>query len=253
MRNDETRRTGGAAEGHGRGVAARGGGRGSARAALPLAALALAALLPACTAFDRGSYRVADTITSAGTAVGAPWGGMRPAAPEASVTVQRVRGGVPEVDQLLAEPGDVWPGPLPPRATLANPDAALHGVPTYEPAGRRDLQGQVSPPPGPPRGLPTARRGSGTPPPDPLLTPPDLPRGQAALPPPAPLPDRPPPRADGRVIHTPNGPVVTTGGTDRIQTFVAPGGGAGTAIQQGGSTILLGPDGRTQVVPNAAR
>lgn len=228
--------------------------RRAKRLAPALGCLGLLALAPACAPFEDGTYAVADTITKAGTVVRAPWGGNRPAQPGDSMTIERVLNAAVPADRLQSEPGDVWPGPLPPRATLANPDAALRGVPEYEPAGPRAVPSDPSatPAPRPPR-PPSGRVGSSSPPPDPLLQP-ELPRGTAALPPPAPLPERPPARTDGRVIQTPGGPVVTTGGTDRVQSFTQPGvGGTGTAVNQGNSTILLSPDGRVQTVPNAAR
>ena len=60
-----------------------------------------------------------------------------------------------------------------------------------------------------------------------------------SLPPPAPLPDRPPPRADGRVVLTPSGPVVTSGGTDRVQGYTAPGGETGVVVRDGNTTTVI--------------
>lgn len=235
-----------------------GGGRGGAvRPALALGALAL--LSGACSGFNDGSYRVASALADTGGRIGMPWGTMRPAMPEQATTVERVALGVPPGSTLLPEAGDVWPGPLPPRATLANPDAALSGIPAYAPAtGRRDDTSDMAPPPprpvaGPPRGLP---RGSSSPPPPAMVTIPPDPRERIGLVPAPPTPPgipAVPPRADGQVIHTPNGPVVTSGGTDRIQSFNVPGGGTGTAIRDGNTTTLIGPGSRIQTIPTAPR
>jgi hypothetical protein len=227
----------------------------------PFLVLAGSLLLPACAGFGDASYNVASTLANTGGRLGAPWGTMTPGLPETTATVERVvTGAPPGAATLQSEPGDVWPGPPPPRATLANPDAALRGIPEYDTPSRRnpvsELPGAPPPSAGPAaRGVPSARRGSSTPPS--LLDQPApeaaLPPRQPLFPPPAPPPAAPPPRADGQVIQTPSGPVVTTGGTDRVQSYVVPGGGAGTAVRQGNTTILIGPDGRVQSVPAPPR
>ena len=250
------------------------------------AALALALALGACSAFDNGSAGLAYTIAQGGERMGMPWGSMRAAMPTDSLTVQRVATGrddaprltteserlVPDAATLMPntsivtsansgvlmpESGDVWPGPLPPRTTLANPDAALRGVPDYRPADPSNLGGM---PPSTRRGtpasssslggLPPSLRGSSSPPPVPALPP--EPQSLTTLPPSTLPPPPPAPRTDGQVIMTPNGPVVTSGGTDRVQTFTVPGG-AGTAIRDGNTTTLFGPGGQIQVVPNTPR
>jgi hypothetical protein len=227
------------------------------------AALALAALLPGCAAWNDATYGVAAAIADTGGRIGAPWGTMTPGAPEATPTMTRVMAAAPPSSTLQVEAGNVWPGPAAPRATLANPDAALRGIPEHaSTAGRGntpalgDLPPPQALPPGPAaRGLPAARRGSST---QPGLLDQPVPGGEAALPPRQalpPVPAIPPPlsRADGQVIQTPSGPVVTTGGTGQVQSFTTPGGGAGTAVRQGNNTLLIGPDGRVQSVPTAPR
>ena len=86
----------------------------------------------------------------------APWGGMRPASPGDSLTIARVRGVAavaPVAEPLQPEPGNVWPAEEAPRATLANPDAALRGIPTYRPGGEaRPLDSLAPSEPGPPPG-----------------------------------------------------------------------------------------------------
>ncbi len=221
-------------------------------------ALGLLVLLGGCGGVVSPFSTAADSASTAGGLFGRPWDGNRPEILATSTTVARLRTQADPAELLLPEPGDVWPGPLPPRTTLANPDAALRGVPDYQPAGARNFSDpDIGPAPERPRGprgapsagLPGQLRGSSSLPPPPL-TPPDLPQAQAPLPPPAPLAPRPPARADGRIIQTPNGPVVTSGGTDRVQSFTVPGGGTGTAVRDGNNTVLFGPDGRVQTVPN---
>ncbi len=193
----------------------------------------------------------ADAASTAGGIFGQPWGGQRPAILDESVTLARLMGAPPAPDVLRPEPGDVWPGPLPPRSTLANPDAALRGIPEYEPSGPRQPVSELAPARPGPRGQP---RSSPNLPPSQTFDEDGRLRSSAPLPPPARLPPPPPARTDGQVIHTPGGPVITSGGTDRVQTYTVPGvGGTGTAIRDGNTTTLIGPDGRVQAVPTPSR
>lgn len=57
-----------------------------------------------------------------------------------------------------------------------------------------------------------------------------------------------PPRADGRVINTPDGPAVTTGGTDRVQGTLSPRG-SGVAVRDGGTVFITEPGLPTRMVP----
>jgi hypothetical protein len=161
-------------------------------------------------------------------------------APVESLTVARVMGQDVEVPPLLPIAGSVWPSQESPRGTIGNPDAGLRpGQPMMQVPRS---QGLVAPPivPG---------RGSGTPP-DLLTQPEPTPFLRQPDPPPAPRePLRPRTRADGRVIPTPQGPAVTTGGTEGYSTYTNPGGGSGIAIPQGGTTTLLDADGRVRLVP----
>ncbi len=198
-------------------------------------ALGMAVLLSGCGGFDRATSGMADSVAGAGERIGAPWGGSRPGAlATESLTVQRVRGVATAAEPLQPEAGDVWPVAEAPRATLMNPDQALRGAPDYRPE---------APPPPPPR----RRRGSAGPALEPSVSSTEFP----SMPPPptARMPEPPPVRADGQVIHTPSGPVVTSGGTDRIQPFNQPGGGTGVVVRDGNTVTITGPDGRVQVVP----
>lgn len=166
--------------------------RGAAPA--PLLGLALAGLLLAGCGATAG-LRV--------PGLGADWSGTGPNFPTESATIQRLRTApVAEPNVLTVEPGNVWPEQEGARATLADPDAAL-------------------------RGLPRA-------------TFPDPPRQAAPL--------RIAPRADGQVIQTPQGAVVTTGGNDRVQSTISPRG-SGVAIRDGNTVTIVEPGQPPRLVP----
>jgi hypothetical protein len=218
-----------------------------------VALLGLAALLGGCVSFDRRDWTMADS--GSGGLFRAAWGGMRSDRPEVSDTIQRVRGVEPPREPLEVEPGNVWPAEEAPRATLANPDAALRGVPPYRPGEPRSpdrlwddgdrRQGESAPradgtPPPEPGSRERRRRLGASSPPPPLVQPEPERLGVLPVPPGANAP--PPRRADGQVILTPGGPVTTTGGTDRVQGFVTPGGGSGV-IHRDGNTITVVPSG----------
>jgi hypothetical protein len=191
----------------------------------------------------------------------APFGRTDPIGAPDSLTTQRVMGTVDEVPPLLPEPGNVWPAEEAPRATLLNPDAA---APLRDPAATPlDRARQRGRPPEP--ALESARPGPDTPEGDASRRQPRLRRqgSSEALPPldPPPLPRHgvprgapptpPEPRLEGQVLPVPGGPPATiTGGSGRVQSYTQPGVGTGTAIREGGTTTLIGPDGSIQVVPN---
>ncbi|MDQ1079469.1 hypothetical protein [Pseudoroseomonas cervicalis] len=183
---------------------------------------------------DRGGLaRLAGLALLAGlTGCGASsFTGARDTVPTDSLTAQRILGQPVEVPPLLPVAGNVWPaGEETRRATLADPEV--------RPADPLAV----------PQPLPRQQRGSSTPPD--LLAPGT---NVGATPPnfatPAEPPPPPPPRRDGRVIPTPQGPAVTTGGGAGYSTYTTPGGGSGIAIPQGGTTTLLGQDGTVRQVP----
>lgn len=210
--------------------------RGGVATAPSVRAWAVALLLlglGACAATQPALTTPADSYAVAGGNFGRPWGGQPPMQLlEDSATIGRLRGEAPE-GQLMPESGNVWPGPLPPRTTLANPDAALRGVPEYGTPGTSIPPPTSSlPPVGPPRGLPSSA----------ATSPPPVARPTASSPllniPPAAPAGTMPPRADGRFIMTPNGPVVTTGGTDRIQSAITPGGQSAIVTRDGNTTTV---------------
>jgi len=59
------------------------------------------------------------------------------------------------------------------------------------------------------------------------------------------------PRGDGRVIHTPQGAAVTTGGTDRVQGTTSPRG-SGVAVRDG-DTVTFTEPGRPTITAPAPR
>ena len=96
------------------------------------------------------------------------------------------------------------------------------------------------------RPMPPGLSGSSSPPPPPIRQI-DPPRQYVVPPAVAPLP--PSGRTDGRIVQTPRGPVTTTGGTDRVQSFTVPGGGTGTIHNDGSTTTIYGPNGQVQTMP----
>ena len=230
------------------------------------AALASAALLGGCS-------WVAPALTpEADTGFRAPfflsWNRPPAVTPAESYTIRRLRGaeGEPVEQPLEVEPGNVWPAEEAPRATLANPDAALRGVPPWRPGEGRSVQDlPVNERPGGPLVPPRAeaapspaveeqgpraqrRRRESSPPPSPLAQP--APERPEVLPVPPGAYSPPPRRADGQVVLPPGGPpVITSGGTDRIQSFTTPGGGSGVIHRDGGVTTISPSGGVPQTFP----
>ncbi|HYZ34986.1 MAG TPA: hypothetical protein VE684_22220 [Crenalkalicoccus sp.] len=250
-------------------------GRGENAIRAGVLAFGLTAALAGCQRVENGLATATDKFADAGG--GMFWGSPKPGLPDQSLTVDRVAYGDARANTLRTEPGDVWPGPLPPRATLANPDAALRDIPEYRPGDRRydrpswdqplppqpqlestlpqspslrglSQDGRLPPPGSTSRGAPNQLRGSSSPPPPPLQQPP-LPETQPPL---ANLPEyQPQPQLrEGQVIPTPGGPVTLGAGSGAAQTFIGPDGSVGTVTRQGGN-LLLTPSagGPPQVVP----
>jgi hypothetical protein len=131
-------------------------------------------------------------------------------------------------EPLVPEPGNIWPGPLPPTPSLLDIE-------------RETNPGIVSPQPS---------RGSSTPPgyaqPPlalPQITPPARGPGAPAAPPPARDPS-------GRIIQSPSGPGVTGGGAPGYQGTTTPGGGSAIVVPNGnGTSTIIHSDGRIETVP----
>lgn len=223
------------------------------------ALLAFAAVLGGCT--NREDWSAADA--GSGGMFRAAWGGMRSDGGEPSDTMRRLRGVETAQQPLQVEPGNVWPAEEAPRATLANPDAALRGVPAYRPGdtndsgrfrdgtsdGRQDAGPRADVAPDDQRPPPRRRRGASSPPPPPLEQP--EPNRVEVLPVP-PGGNAPPRRYEGQVIIPPSGggPIVTGGGTPNIQSFTTPGGGGGVIHNDGGVTTISPSGGPPQTFIN---
>lgn len=173
--------------------------------------------------------------------------GSNPNAPAGdSENMLRARGVDAATTPLLPEPGDIWPGPLPPAPTLQD----------------LEQQGQMTQPEQPVPGSPLSRGAAPYPSPQPSTgssTPPDL----MNQPPPV-TPQTAPPRSSyktpaaagpgrqpaGQVYQTPNGPAVTNGGGPGYQTTTTPGGGSSIIVPNGnGTSTIIHSDGRIETVP----
>lgn len=201
-----------------------------------LAMISLGAVLgvSACAPVDRYVGGAFDSVATLGGRLGAPWGTTQPLSVADGVTVARVRagGGMGGAEPLLPEEGNVWPAAEGPRATLANPDEALRGIPSYRP-GMTDPA--VAPPPvtDRPRRQP---RGSGAAY-SPLEDQPPPPR--ASVTPPL---GQPRPPLAGNVITAPDGSSrVITGGQGNIGSTIGPSGQTGTLLRDGNVQILQEP------------
>ncbi|PPQ31984.1 hypothetical protein [Rhodopila globiformis] len=168
-----------------------------------------------------------------------------------SETMNRVLAGATTAQPMTTEPGDIWPGPLPPAPTLkdlesssgltSQPEAPVPGSPLD-----RGLSGP-SPSPNPNSGSSTPPGtnlpGLATPQPAPPLSsyaaPPATPPGQAKGQVPT-----------GQVIQTPEGPMVSTGSGSNYQTTTSPGGGQSIVVPNGnGTSTVIHADGRIETIP----
>ncbi len=183
-------------------------------------------------------------------------GGSNPNMPSGdSENMLRVRGEEPAVERLTTEPGDIWPGPLPPAPTLkdlvenggvtSQPEQAVPGSPLNRSSSAQAPSPYLAPSPNP-------AVGSSTPPGNvqPGFAPPRPapPLSSYAAPPVAP-PSR---GSTGQIIQTPSGPAVTTGGGPGYQTTTTPGGGQSIIVPNGnGTSTVIHSDGRIETIPTA--
>ncbi len=154
-------------------------------------------------------------------------GGFNPNRPHGDgVNLLRAMGDNPAVTPLLPEPGDIWPGPLPPMPTLQ--DVERDSGMSHIAPGATPVPGSSSPP-----------IRSAIPP---------LPSQSA---PPASTSAAPPARDPaGRIIQAPSGPGVTSGGTPNYQTTTTPGGGSAIVVPNGnGTSTVIHSDGRIETIP----
>jgi hypothetical protein len=175
-------------------------------------------------------------------------GGYNPNRPSGdSENLHRVLGDMPAVEPLTTEPGDIWPGPLPPAPTLkdleanggltSQPEAPVVG----SPLNRGAATPSVSPNPATGSSSPPVSGQSG------LQTPQPSPPLSSYASPPASPPGRIP---GGQVIQTPGGPSVSTGGGPGYQTTTSPGGGQSIVVPNGnGTSTVIHGDGRIETIP----
>ena len=161
-----------------------------------------------------------------------------------SENMRRVMGARVETPVLTPEPGDIWPGPLPPEPTLqeleqqgqqSGPERPVPGSPQF----------QAAPPPNLP---PLPSRGSSTPP---GSNQPGASRLPAPTAPPPVNTAPPSPNPAGQVTPTQQGPAVTSGGTSGYQTIQTPGGGSAIVVPNGnGTSTIIHSDGKIETVPS---
>jgi len=160
-----------------------------------------------------------------------------------SENMRRVMGQDVDSATLTPEPGDIWPGPLPPAQTLQDLEKqGLQSEPQRPVPGSPEFQGQ------PPNVSPQVPPGSSTPPGSSAPVQPRLPTPTT---PPAVSTVPPAPRNPaGQVVPTQQGPAVTTGGTSSYQTITTPGGGSAIVVPNGnGTSTIIHSDGRIETVP----
>jgi hypothetical protein len=175
-------------------------------------------------------------------------GGFNPHKPVGeSENMQRVEGAQVVPPALSPEPGDIWPGPIKAEPTLQELEqsGSLTPMPEQPVPGSPLANGTGGAPPSPP---PQSARGSSTPPPSnqPGLAP--LPTHRPAAPATAAAPPENGPA--GRVVNTPNGTGVISGGTGGYQTMMLPGGGSAIVVPNGnGTSTVIKPDGTMETIP----
>ena len=155
-------------------------------------------------------------------------GGYNPHRPVGdSDNLRRITGQDAPTAALEAEPGDVWPGPLPPSPTLRDmegPNGA--GSTVFSSPNPARGSGAMVPPYQPPA---TMAPGSSTP--------------NAFVAPAARNPA-------GQSLPTANGPSVVTGGTAAYKTAITPGGGSAIVVPNGnGTSTVIHPDGHIETIP----
>ena len=202
------------------------------------ALLGLVLLLPACS--GAGTF-LEDTHSLT-------WNPNRPIGD--SENMRRVRGLEPQLQTLVPESGNVWPGPVPPEPTLSDLERDTTSLGATPDMFGTPPGGQGEPPVGP--ALPDHRqprpitRGSSTPPPN------DQPGLGPALPgPTGSTPSSAPgPGPNGRVYQTPEGPAVGTRTQGRVDTINPVGHPGSIVVPNGnGTSTIISPDGSITTVP----
>jgi hypothetical protein len=141
--------------------------------------------------------------------------------------IRRAMGSTPAMSALRPQPGDIWPGPLPPIPTLGEIERE---------SGLGDVSRLTAPLPlssGAPNAAPL-----------PQIRPPAT-TGTPGAAIPAP-PERDP---AGRIVQSPSGPGVTSGGTQGYQTMTTPRGTAIVVPNGNGTSTVIHSDGRIETIP----
>ncbi len=184
-----------------------------------LALLGLALLVPGCTGV--GDY-LADTFTY----------GVNPNSPIGDAeNMRRARGQDAFTEPLRPEPGDIWPGPVQQMPTLQDLEKnGFQPTPNGQPFApdHREPRGSSTPPGNVEPGLP----------PPPTAQPPVISNAP---------PERSP---SGRIVNTPSGQGVTSGGTSGYQTLTTPQGPAVVVPNGNGTSTVIHSDGRVETIPS---
>jgi len=170
-----------------------------------------------------------------------------------SENMRRVTGHAATETALTPEPGDIWPGPLPPAPTLRELEQeAPLGAGVEQPVPGSPLNRGAVPSAMAPFPSPQPSVGSSVPPGagQPMAAEPRIvPTTPHYAAPAAAGPAREP---GGQVIQTPGGPAVTTGGGPGYQTTTSPNGGSAIVVPNGnGTSTIIHSDGHIETVPTS--
>lgn len=149
-----------------------------------------------------------------------------------SDNMRRVMGEPSTSEPLVPEPGNVWPGPLPPEMTLQDIQRG-NDQDMLKPGEEMNLR---------------SPRGSSTPPAS--LPQQPVQNGLRIQPTPQTIPSNAQPAPRDPTIQTPSGPAAL-GNNGSVQTYTDPRGNTGIVIPNGnGTSTLIAPDGSVQTVPS---
>lgn len=165
-----------------------------------------------------------------------------------SETMRRVLGSRVAPTPLRPENGDIWPGETKPEPTLQELEQSTTVTPEPQQPALGSPLSRGTAPDGVPSLPPQGATGSSTPPMSnqPNVAVPPAVRAPARRPGPAPVARNP----AGRIVNTPTGTGVTTGGGAGYQTMTLPGGGTAIVVPNGnGTSTVIKPDGGIQTIP----
>ncbi len=155
-----------------------------------------------------------------------------------SENMRRAQGLTSAPAPLTTEPGNVWPGPLPPQPTLAD-------LVKQESQGKLAATPQLPGPQPQAPAIPAPQSSLAPPPVVQPIVPAIPPVPQVAVPSGA---QTPPPA--GPVLQTPQGPAVTSGGTGTFKSVTMPNGMTGIVVPNGnGTNTIILSNGTVQTVP----